>query len=127
MECLPLWPTSIGEKGRTLLKTYGIKSKSYWEHSWGTPREHVGNKRKMKKKTSPAPNLKEKNWGYLLSLFAFMQLYEHCVVSSKLMGSSDLFIYLLFFFFHFCKVASGAPAEGRLGFSFKDFVIQPKW
>jgi hypothetical protein len=25
-ECLPLWPSYIGEKGRTLGKTYGIKS-----------------------------------------------------------------------------------------------------
>jgi hypothetical protein len=27
MEFFPLWPRYIGEKGRTLLKTYGIKSK----------------------------------------------------------------------------------------------------
>jgi hypothetical protein len=32
MECLPLWPTYIGEKGRTLGKTYGIKVRCYWEH-----------------------------------------------------------------------------------------------
>jgi len=41
MECLPLWPTYIGEKGRTLGKTY-----KDWEHPWGThwePREHIGN------------------------------------------------------------------------------------
>jgi len=31
MKCLPLWPTNIGEKGRTLGKTYGIKAKCYWE------------------------------------------------------------------------------------------------
>jgi hypothetical protein len=36
MECLVLWPTYIGEKGRTLGKTYGIKARCYWEHSWGT-------------------------------------------------------------------------------------------
>jgi hypothetical protein len=57
MECLPLWPTYIGEK--TLGKTYGIKVRWYWEHPWGTHwepdgnplgtwREHVGNKGKMK-------------------------------------------------------------------------------
>jgi len=43
---LPLWPTYIGEKGRTLGKTYGIKVRCYWEHPWGThrdPREHIGN------------------------------------------------------------------------------------
>jgi hypothetical protein len=59
--CLPLWPTYIGEKGRTFDKTYGIKARCYWECPWGThwePREHygnlmgtskehVGNKRKM--------------------------------------------------------------------------------
>jgi hypothetical protein len=36
MECLLLWPTYIGEKGRTLGKTYGIKARCYWEHPWGT-------------------------------------------------------------------------------------------
>jgi hypothetical protein len=39
MECLSLWPTYIGEKGRTLGKTYGIKARCYWEH----PRELDGN------------------------------------------------------------------------------------
>ncbi len=34
MECLPLWPTCIGEKGRTLGKTYEIKARCYWEHPW---------------------------------------------------------------------------------------------
>jgi hypothetical protein len=32
MGCLPLRPTYIGEKGRTLGKTYGIKARCYWEH-----------------------------------------------------------------------------------------------
>jgi len=32
MERLPLWPTYIGEKGRTLGKTYGIKARCYQEH-----------------------------------------------------------------------------------------------
>jgi hypothetical protein len=36
MKCLPLWPSYIGEKGRTLGKTYGIKARCYWEHPWGT-------------------------------------------------------------------------------------------
>jgi hypothetical protein len=40
-------PTYMGEKGRTLGKTYGIKVRCYWEHLWGTqhwePREHIGN------------------------------------------------------------------------------------
>jgi len=43
---LSLWPTYIGEKGRTLGKTYGIKARCYWEHPWGThlePREHIEN------------------------------------------------------------------------------------
>ncbi len=57
MECLPLWPTYIGEK--TLGKTYGIKVRWYWEQPWwthwehdgnslGTSRELVGNNGKMK-------------------------------------------------------------------------------
>jgi hypothetical protein len=40
---LSLWPTYIGEKGRTLDKTYGIKARRYWEHPWRTHREHIGN------------------------------------------------------------------------------------
>jgi hypothetical protein len=46
MECLPFWPTYIGEKGRILGKTCWIKARCYWEHPWGThwkPREHIGN------------------------------------------------------------------------------------
>jgi hypothetical protein len=38
--------TYIGEKGRTLGKTYGIEVRCYWEHPWGTHREHrepIGN------------------------------------------------------------------------------------
>jgi len=31
MECLSLWPTNIGEKGRTLGKSYGIEGSCYWE------------------------------------------------------------------------------------------------
>jgi len=34
MECLPFWPTYIGEKGRTLGKTCWIKARCYWEHPW---------------------------------------------------------------------------------------------
>jgi hypothetical protein len=29
MECIPLWPTYIGEKWTTLGKTYGIKARWY--------------------------------------------------------------------------------------------------
>jgi len=39
----PLWPIYIGEKGRTLGKTYGIKGRCYWEHPWGTHWEPDGN------------------------------------------------------------------------------------
>jgi hypothetical protein len=80
MECLPLWPTYIGEKGRTLDKTYGIKASCYWERPWGTnwePMEHIANllwihwelegdmlgtKEKWKKSSPPphAPKLKRK-------------------------------------------------------------------
>ncbi len=43
MECLPLWLTYIGEKGRTLGKTCGIKARCYREHPWGTNWELGGN------------------------------------------------------------------------------------
>jgi hypothetical protein len=71
MECLPLWPTYIGEKGRTLGKAYGIKARCYWEHPWEThwehrehirnlmrtSKEHVGNKGN-EKILPPSPNPK---------------------------------------------------------------------
>jgi hypothetical protein len=51
---LPLQPTYIGEKRRTL----GIKARCYGGHPWGTHREHVGNKGEMKKKSlAPLPKL----------------------------------------------------------------------
>jgi len=68
MKCLPLWPTYIGEKGRTLGKTYGIKARCDWEHPWGTHWEPVGNKRKMKKILllhSPLPQNFKKEKGTL--------------------------------------------------------------
>ncbi len=40
MECLPLWPTYVGDK------TYEIKARCYWEHPWGTrwePRKYIEN------------------------------------------------------------------------------------
>jgi hypothetical protein len=46
MECLSLWPSYRGKKGRTSGKTYGIKARCYWEHPWGTHwehREHIEN------------------------------------------------------------------------------------
>jgi hypothetical protein len=67
-----LWPTYIGEKGRTLCKTYGIKTRCYWEHPWGTHWEHRKHIRKMKRTSweqrknekksypSPSPKLKRK-------------------------------------------------------------------
>jgi hypothetical protein len=65
MECLPLWPTDICEKGRTLSKTYGIKARCDWEHPWGTHCEPIGTKEKWKKSSSSPPPppqiLKEKN------------------------------------------------------------------
>ncbi len=60
MKCLSLWPTYIGEKGRTLGKTYGIKAKCYWEHPWGThwelERNMLGTKEKWKKAPPPPPS-----------------------------------------------------------------------
>jgi hypothetical protein len=70
MKCLPLWPTYIGEKGRTLGKTFGIKARCDWEHPWGIhwePTEHIGHLkgayREQRKKEKI--NLKEKNQGTL--------------------------------------------------------------
>ncbi len=71
MECLYLWPNYIGEKWRSLGKTYGIKARCYCEHirnlgnilgtHWELEREHVGNKGKRKKKSSaPHPKPKRK-------------------------------------------------------------------
>jgi hypothetical protein len=66
MECFPLWPTYIGEKGRTLDKTYGIKASCYRKHPWKTHwelREHIGNlkgtcweQRKNGKNAPPPPH-----------------------------------------------------------------------
>ncbi len=58
MKCLPLWPTYIGEKGRTLGKTYWIKAWCYWEHIgnlMGTHWEFERNKGKMKKSPPQPP------------------------------------------------------------------------
>jgi hypothetical protein len=46
--------SAMGEKGRTLGKTYGIKVRCYWEHLWGTHWELEGNilGRKEKEKKS---------------------------------------------------------------------------
>ncbi len=63
-KCLALWPSYIGEKGRTLGNTYGIKAKmltignTLGEHignSLATGREQVRNKGKKKKNPSPPP------------------------------------------------------------------------
>jgi len=58
MECLRLWPTYVGEKGRTLGKTYGIKAWCYWEYPCGTHWELEGNmlgRKEKRKKSSPSP------------------------------------------------------------------------
>jgi len=44
MESLSLRPIYIGEKGRTLGKTYGIQVRCYWEHI-GNP---MGTKKEQK-------------------------------------------------------------------------------
>jgi len=62
MKCLTLWPTYIGEKGRTLGKTYGIKVRCYWEHIgnlMGTWKEHVGTKEKWKNPLPDGPPFKK--------------------------------------------------------------------
>ncbi len=62
-----LWPSHIGEKWRTLGRTYGIKARCYWEHPWGTHweltgpwKEHIGKKKEKWKKSPPPPKLKGK-------------------------------------------------------------------
>jgi len=76
-----IWPSYLGEKGRALGKTYGIKARCYLKHLWGTHwehREHIGNpgnilrthwelegnmlgtKEKGKKIPPPTQNLKRK-------------------------------------------------------------------
>jgi hypothetical protein len=63
MECLLLWPTYIGEKGRTLGKTYGIKVRCYWEHPWGAHWKPDGNTLGPRRDTCwehPTQNPKEK-------------------------------------------------------------------
>ncbi len=42
MECFPIWPTYIGEKGRNLGKTHGINAKHCWEHHWGKTSKILG-------------------------------------------------------------------------------------
>jgi len=62
MKCLPLWPTYIGEKGRTSGKTYGIKARCDWEHPWGTHWEQRKNEKILLLHSPPPPqNLKGKN------------------------------------------------------------------
>jgi hypothetical protein len=66
MEHLPFWPTYMGEKGRTLGKTYGIKLRCYWKNPWGTHWEPDGNlkgtcweqRQNEKNPTQPHPKLK---------------------------------------------------------------------
>jgi hypothetical protein len=53
MKCLPLWPSYIGEKGRTLGKTYEIKVN--WEHPWEAPWELEGNMLGTCWEQSPSP------------------------------------------------------------------------
>ncbi len=63
MECLSLWPTYIGEKGRTLAKTCEIKARCHWEHIgnlMGTCWEPGKMKRNPPPNPCPTQNLKEK-------------------------------------------------------------------
>jgi hypothetical protein len=63
--CFPLWPTYMGEKGRTLGKTYGIKAMCYWEPN-GNLKGTCWEQRKKKKIPSPQKKLKKKkNQGIL--------------------------------------------------------------
>jgi len=58
MECLALWSTYIGEKGRTLLKTYGIEHKVLLGTLLGNTLRTSGTcweQRKNEKKKPPLP------------------------------------------------------------------------
>jgi hypothetical protein len=49
-----------------------MKARCYWEHSWGTRWEPVGNKGKLKKiRLSPAPKLKRDKQGTLSACWGF--------------------------------------------------------
>jgi len=60
MKCLLPLVQYIGEKGRTLGKTYGIKARCYWEHPWGTHWELEGNMLGTKEKSKKVPHPKKK-------------------------------------------------------------------
>jgi hypothetical protein len=62
VECLPLWPSYIGEKGRTLGKKYGIKARCYWEHIQNIKGTCWEQRKNEKKSSTPPPtqNLKGK-------------------------------------------------------------------
>ncbi len=83
-KCLPLWPTYIGEKGRTLGKTYWIKARYHCEHPW----EHIGNlkgtKEKWKKSPTSTKTEKEENQGTLSACWPFHWLHEISI--SKTVG-----------------------------------------
>jgi hypothetical protein len=55
MECLPLWPTYLGDKWRTLGKTYGIKARFYWEHPWETHWEQRKDEKILPVSPNPKP------------------------------------------------------------------------
>jgi hypothetical protein len=72
MECLALWPSYIGEKGRTLGKSYGIKVRCYWEHPWeleGNIEGTCWEQRKNEKTPLPTQNLKGKKSRHLECMF----------------------------------------------------------
>jgi len=85
MKCLPLWPTYIGEKGRTLGKTYGIGNTPWGTH-W-EPREHIGNLMGTKEK-----------WKKILPSFSFFPFFLPFLSFSL---SLHLISYLFFMFFSF--------------------------
>jgi hypothetical protein len=81
MECLSFWPTYIGEKGRTMCKTYGFKARCYWEQPGGTHWAHDGNlegtywEQRKNEKKSPLPpptklkrKKKSRHFKHMLSL-----------------------------------------------------------
>jgi len=65
-------PWAWANMGRALCKTYGITTRCYWEHPWGTHWELEGNKEKMKKNPPPPQpqNSKEKKSRHFESMLS---------------------------------------------------------
>ncbi len=96
MECLPLWPTYIGEKGRTLGKTYGIGNTPWGTH-W-EPREHIGNLMGTHWELEGNMLGTKEKWKKMLPSFSFFPFFLPFLSFSL---SLHFISYLFFMFFSF--------------------------